>query len=93
MGGDVDGRSWCARTDVEQYTGEDVTVLGEQSREDAPQKPDCLLSRAKPSAGNGSGGTCSNRRCARSTGDGNVEKQKREEERYIRVLERGEDTR
>jgi hypothetical protein len=32
------------------------------------------LSRAGPSAGNGSGGTCSHRRCACSTGDGNVEK-------------------
>lgn len=31
-GGGVDG---------ERRAGEDATVLGEQSREDAPQKPDC----------------------------------------------------
>jgi hypothetical protein len=35
------------------------------------------LSRAGPSVGNGSGGTYSRRRCARSTSDGNVEKQQR----------------
>jgi hypothetical protein len=28
--------SWCAGMDGEQYAGEDDTVLGEQSREDAP---------------------------------------------------------
>jgi hypothetical protein len=43
------------------------------------------LSHAGPSAGNGSGGTYSQQRCACSAGDGNAEEQQREEERCIHV--------
>jgi hypothetical protein len=57
-----------------------------------PKNLIALLSRARPSAGNGSGGTCPHRRCTRSTGDGNAGKQYREEESCVHVFERGEDT-
>jgi hypothetical protein len=35
-GDDVDRRSWCTGTDGEHYIGEDVMVLGKQSRKDTP---------------------------------------------------------
>jgi hypothetical protein len=77
-GDDVDSRSWCARTDGEQYAGEDVTVLNEQSGKDAPKNLIAPLSRARSSTGISSEGTYSRRRCARSTGDVNAGKQQRE---------------
>jgi hypothetical protein len=39
--------------DDELYTGEDVTVPGEQSREDALQKPNCSAIPCARSAGDG----------------------------------------
>jgi hypothetical protein len=39
------------RRDGEQCINKDVTVLGEQSREDAPQKPDCPAIRYRTFSG------------------------------------------
>jgi hypothetical protein len=60
------------RRDGKQCAHEDVTVLDEQSREDASKNLIIPLSRAGPSTGNGSGGTRSCRRWARSAGDRDV---------------------
>nr|CAB3499342.1 unnamed protein product [Digitaria exilis] len=54
----------------EPYAGEDVAVLGEQNLI-AP------VSRAGSQGGNGVGGTCSRRWCARSAGDGEADLQQR----------------
>ncbi|KAF8679172.1 hypothetical protein HU200_045938 [Digitaria exilis] len=60
--------------DGEPYAGEDVAVLGEQNLI-AP------ISRAGSQGGNGVGGTCSRRWCARSAGDGEADLQQRKEEK------------
>jgi hypothetical protein len=78
--------------DGEQYAGEDVTILGEQSRKDAPQKPDCLAILCRIFSGQWFRRHLLSSEMCRSTGDGNAGKQQREEERCIRVFERGEGT-
>jgi hypothetical protein len=65
--------------DGEQCACEDVTVVGEQSREDALQKHDCPAILCS----NGSRGTCCRRRCACSAGNGMQEQRKQREKGEI----------
>ncbi|KAF8672308.1 hypothetical protein HU200_049507 [Digitaria exilis] len=66
--------------DGEPYAGEDVAVLGEQNLI-AP------ISRAGSQGGNGVGGTCSRRWCARSADDGEADLQQRKDLKEAMVSE------
>ncbi|KAF8727991.1 hypothetical protein HU200_018564 [Digitaria exilis] len=68
--------------DGEPYAGEDVAVLGEQNLIGP-------ISRAGSQGGNGVGGTCSRRWCARSAGDGEADLQQRKEETLMLRLRPG----
>jgi hypothetical protein len=57
-----------------KYAGEDVTFSASSRVKTLGQNLIAPLSRAGLSEGNGSRGTYSRRRCARSTGDENAEK-------------------